>query len=124
MANPHKGDVRLLAREAAYTIRLNTDAICQAEGVSGKRFAQLVVEADTGGFSSMRLLLWAALRKHHPALDLAGAGEIIDAAGVKVVTDGIAEAIKRAFPPADENPPKPGQDGTGPASSPDGSNSV
>lgn len=123
MANPHKGDVPLIADDKAYTLRLNTDAICQAEGLSGKRFAQLVIEGDSGGFSSMRLLLWAALRKHHSALDLEAAGEVIDAAGVKVVTDGIAEAIKRAFPPADENPQKPGQDGTGPASLPDGSSS-
>lgn len=116
MPNPAKGEVALRVGETDYTLRLSINAICEAEALLDKTVNEIIASLDR--VSTMRALLWAGLREHHKDVSLFDAGDIIGAAGADVVGAKIGEAIKAAFPQAEEGarPPKAARAGTGNAS--------
>lgn len=127
MGNPHKGDVSFAAAGETYTLRFSVDALCELEEATGKTIVVLASDLGDASKVSMGLLrkvIWAGLRDHHPGVDLKAAGELILAAGgVSAVMAHVGKAFALAFPEpegdagGDQNPPKPGRNGTGPASS-------
>lgn len=113
-----KGDVDLPAGDTVYRLRFSIDALCTLEDSSGKSFPEIAAELQDPSkvrLGRVRQMLYAALREHHPDIDLRAAGEIITAAGgLVVVMERISEALVAAFPGAErgsgraaENPPKP-----------------
>lgn len=122
MANRHKGDVSVKVGEREFIFRFSIDALCQLEEQTGKTIIEIGQILNSGriGVTLTRSLVWAALREHHPEITLKEAGEMLPDMGGAVGAMGpITQAFGAAFPERSgkqENPPKPDQDGTGPAS--------
>jgi hypothetical protein len=122
VGNLQTGHVRVEAKGKAYTLRFSIDAICQVEERSGRTFPEIAADMEAGkiSLSLTRFLLWGALREEHPEIGVKDAGELMTAfGGVQGAIEKISAAMAAAFPVPDENPqnpPKPDQAGTGPAS--------
>ncbi|WP_342714049.1 hypothetical protein [Bradyrhizobium sp. B039] len=84
MANPHKGEVELVAGEATYTLQYSIDALCSMEAALDKNFTAIAAEMSNPArisVSMVRQLLYSGLQERHPELTLKEAGELIPAAG-------------------------------------------
>lgn len=107
MANDVKGEVGFVAGGKTYTVKFSTNAICEAENILRKSIVQIM--ADISWLSTRRVLLWAALQPKHPGLELADAGELMDALGPTRSIEVLTEAFNAAFPA-----PAEGADGARP----------
>ena len=96
MANPARGEVALKAGGLEYTLKFSTNAICELEDRLDKGLNTIVANMER--VSTVRALLWAGLRAHHPEVTIAGVGEIIDGIGIAAVTDTLGKALAAAFP--------------------------
>lgn len=80
MPNPHKGESEIeLSDGRKLTLAFNANAWIEAEEQLGKPTPDIVDELQSGRASlkTQRALMWAGLRKHHPEIDIAEAGEIL-----------------------------------------------
>jgi hypothetical protein len=115
MANPLRGEVDLVVGEKTYLLRLSINGVVEAETLLDKSVNEIIQSIDRMG--TLRALLWAALREHHPSLSLFDAGDIIGIAGAENVGFKVGEAIKAAFPEAkggdDSRPQTAAPSGTG-----------
>lgn len=109
--NQHRGSVALQAGNVAYTLSFSVNALCELEEALDKPVAKI---ADTLGkpeairLSTVRVLVWAALRDHHESVDIKAAGNIVTDAGMAETMAAIGKAFTLAFPPVSgkENPRK------------------
>lgn len=119
--NPHKGEVTFNAGEATYTLRFSIDAICALEEKLGRGILDIVAEMQSWApppagetaaqakarigrlrMGLVRAMFWAALRDHHPKIDMRQAGElIVPAGGMNEVVGLIGQALVLAFPAAE-----------------------
>lgn len=119
MANPYRGQVSFdavvdeeLARlcglpvgTSTFTLRLGANAICELEEAMGKSLVEICSEFDAWAkdpkairLSVVRTVFWAALRDHHPDVDLRAAGELITASGGLTRTmELISQSVARAY---------------------------
>lgn len=103
MANV-KGDVRL----GAYTLRLDFNALCDAE----EDFPGIMKgDLDIGTPRKIRSMIRHALAAHHPGLTDREVGDIIQEVGLDKIAPAIQAAMVASFPSAEggastENPPK------------------
>lgn len=88
MANPERGEFSLKVGDRRYTLRLTTNACAELEDLTnGKTIDAVVLGAQHGSVKSIRLLLWAALREHHPDIatddpdSVKAIGVLVDQAG-------------------------------------------
>jgi|ERR1051325_1892550 hypothetical protein len=88
MANPERGEQTLVADGQSYTLRLTTNACAELEDfVPGMTWDKLQVGIRNGSMKSARLLLWTALRDHHPDVattnpeSLKAIGTMVDRSG-------------------------------------------
>lgn len=102
MANPARSEVALKVGDNDYTLKFSTNSICELEDRLDKGLNEIVRNMER--VATVRALLWAGLRHHHPEVTIAGAGEMIDSAGVGPITDAIGRALTAAFPPASQDP--------------------
>lgn len=112
MANPQRGSVALQAGDRAYTLSLSVNAMCELEDAIGQPISQIAEQlnrAESVRLSTVRALVWAALRDHHPETTLAQAGELMSAVGVPAVMEKIGEAFQLAFPDGGEGAPAGGK---------------
>lgn len=125
MANLQKGEVSLPVGDAIYTLSFSVNAFCHLEEVyDGRPFKELAQELSNPDKVSMTMLrnfVHAALLDHHPEVDIRETGRIItQAGGLEVMMTKVVEGLTASMPPAKgkrgSRPPKPGEDGTGPAS--------
>jgi hypothetical protein len=98
MANPHKGELRLVAGDRSYTLRLTTNACVEVEDLAkGRTIRQIFLGVATGSIRDIRLLVWAALRHHHPDVatdhpeNLKAIGALLDSWGE---IDGVVEQLQ------------------------------
>ena len=101
MANPHRGQVDIKAGDRTFTLSFSINAMCELEDLMGEpiaRIAQGLGDAGSVKISTVRALVWAALRDKHPEVTLEGAGDIIADAGVNGVMEAIGRAFAMAFP--------------------------
>ena len=63
-----------------WTLRFNTNALCEFEGVTGTPITQ-VAQGGAVTLSSLRALLWAGLGHHH--------------SNIRLARDGFADAAQR-----------------------------
>jgi hypothetical protein len=108
MANPHKGEVPLVAGDTTYTLRFSTNALASIEDVLGLGVSE-VIAAMQGSvkIGTLRAVLWGGLQGAHKGTSLLDAGDIIDAAGVSAASEAISKAFQLAFPAPEggsENP--------------------
>lgn len=115
VANPHRGQVSLVAGEATYTLSMSINAMCALEAHLGRPMGAVMTDilAMHGDPSRMsltllRAVLWAALRDHH-SVDEAKAGEVMGEVGLPSALAGVTQAFTLAFPAkkagADVRPP-------------------
>ncbi len=99
MANPHRGQVAIEAGGKTYTLKFSTNAICEAEAVSGGRsFGHLCDGIAAVDFRAMRALLWAGLKQAHPEMTLDLAGNLLDEVEPLEIGAKLNEAIELAYP--------------------------
>lgn len=115
MANPHLGEVPLVAGDETYKVSLSLNAMCELEDAFGKPLLEVIGDLEAAQadptklrLSTVRTLVWGALQDHHPDVDVKQAGIIAGHAGLPVVMEAIVTAIHLAFPNAraKPNPPK------------------
>jgi len=120
MANPIKGEVPFDVGGRTFTLCLGINAIAELEAVVDAGVVEIANwfnDRSKLRAGNMRAVLWAALRKHHPDIDLLAAGDLIQEAGLQVVVVKLGEAIQAAFPEAEpENPQTQEPGGTGTSS--------
>ena len=106
MANPHRGSVALQVGDRAYTLSFSVNAICELEDALGQPVAKIAAglnDPENVRMSTVRAIIWAALRDHHSEVDLKGAGEIATEAGIPACMEAIEKAFNLAFPEAKED---------------------
>jgi hypothetical protein len=111
MANPSRGSVAFQVGERAYTMSFSVNALCELEDHLGMPVAQIasgMEKAENVRMSTVRALIWAGLRDHHPDTQLKDAGALATEAGIPACMEAIGKAFALAFPEvkADENPQK------------------
>lgn len=133
MANPLVGEVVLPLGEATYTLQYDVNALCEAEEALDASVEEILerITAKRPRMVVLRGLLWAGLRRHHPALTVEEVGQRFfgpGGLGTHGVMPYVGEALRLAFPkPGDgegasgeADPPPATPDGTGSASSASG----
>lgn len=117
--NPLRGEVPLVLGkgEAAIrlTLKMGVNALCAAEPMLGKKSRAILDDIedprDGPALDTVRVLIWAGLRKHHPDYHLYQVGELIEEFGPAVFNRAILDGLASAFGTAEdrkvENPPKP-----------------
>jgi hypothetical protein len=129
MVNPHKGEVEFKVGNVAYTLSFSANAICEAEEHFGRDPGLVLGEAigaEQGKTNSLRVLremFWLGLSDHHPEIDFEAAKKLLKSLSPRQMAELVVQALALAMPETTANPPVPGgpDDGTGPASSTDGS---
>lgn len=122
MGNPIKGEVDFPVGDKTYRLRLSINQLIEVEDLTGFGIVQLANsfnDAETLRASTVRAVLWGALRENHPEVDILAAGEIMAAARLQPTIQYVGEALQAAFPPAEdkETPsPKRGRAGNGKSS--------
>jgi hypothetical protein len=88
MANKERGEFALQVQDRAYTLRLTTNACCELEDFAqGRTWDQVMAGVRQGRMKDVRLLIWTALRQHHPDMasdkpeSVKTIGDLIDEAG-------------------------------------------
>jgi hypothetical protein len=110
MANPLKGEVTLKAGEALYTLVFSVNAICELEDDLGEPVAKIadkLNDPESLRMTTVRALVWAALRDHHEGVDHKEAGAIASEAGIANCMEAIAKAFQLAFPADREDADSP-----------------
>ena len=120
MANPHKGDVDLVAGDKTYRLRLDINAIAELEDHTGKginQIAEELADPSTMRITLARAVFWGATRSTHPEMTVKEAGEVMTEAGFQSAIDAINTAFVRAFPAVEASdsgrPRKAGKAGRG-----------
>lgn len=125
--NPHRGEVALVNGATTYTLRFSVNAIIEMEDELGEgvnAIAEQISDAKRVRMKTIRALLWAGLRDHHPEVTQAQAGEILSDIGMAEAMEPIGRAFALAFPdqqedgPARANGARPRKAGVGSTSSP------
>lgn len=96
MANPYNGEVSLADGDKTWTLCLTINSICDVEEETGQDLM-----GSLRKLSTLRLMLYAALKAKHPGITRVEAGDIIVSAGAARVTDAVMKAIALAFPKAE-----------------------
>jgi hypothetical protein len=115
LANPLRGEVQFEVDGKAYTIRLNTNAICGLEAALGCAFGEITRRLDGFDFQTLRSVIRGALGANTTPAE---ASAVIDELGYAQAVNHVMEAYRLAFPPADDSaPPRMGSEaGTGSSS--------
>lgn len=108
--NRTKGTVHFSAGENTYMLVFSTNALCVLETNLGDAIWAAFDDLSTMRISTMRTVFWAGLQDHHPQIDKAAAGRLMDQIGLPRVIGLIMEAVALAFPEA-----KPGDRPLAPA---------
>jgi hypothetical protein len=126
MANPLTGEVSFEAGGETYMLVLDVDAICNLETRLDMGIGEIVMSLNGSprlGF--LRAMLWAGLQAKHKGISEKAAGDLIPLmGGLPGVSMAIGKAVSNAFAAPEEgdsaDPPQKEADGTGSASSPNG----
>lgn len=108
-ANPQKGEASIKVGERDYVLAFNINAMCEVEYVLNLSTDQILrALSSSPPLHVVRALLWGGLRQSHSAVDLIGAGDLIEEmGGPGLALDGIGKALISAFPDAKDEPQNP-----------------
>lgn len=94
MANASKSEVALKIGESTYTLKFGRNAMASVESLFGGRpFNEIAMEPTV---TVQRAMLWAALQRHHPGLDLLTVGDLLDEADDSEIGAKLGEALQLA----------------------------
>jgi hypothetical protein len=100
MANRERGEVGIQGPDGkGYTFVLTLNAMCELEQKADVPFQAFVKNLDT--ISRIRLLFWCAAREHHPDLDEAAIGSLLQSAGgIRALTPLLTQLMTATNPDA------------------------
>lgn len=83
VANRERGELRLVARDREYVLRLTVEACCHLEDLADRTLKSVIDGANQGSATDIRLLMWAALQAFHreAAQTVTAVGNLIDRFG-------------------------------------------
>ena len=86
MANRERGEVDVVIRGKTYTLIVDFNALVELQqmystGTELVSVESVMVKANSGDLGALRAIFWASLRRHHPEVTVAAAGELIDIIG-------------------------------------------
>lgn len=96
MSNPDR-EQAIEVGDKKYTLVFGNRALRLAEKEGGKPFGKF----DFESVGDVSILIWAGLQSKQPDLSLDDVDDIIDDVGYETLTVIAADAITRAFPPAE-----------------------
>ncbi len=117
--NPLRGEVPLAlgagAEAIQLTLKMGINALCAAETLLGKKSSQILDDMedvqDGPALDTVRIMVWAGLRKYHPEFTPNAIGDLMDMHGPTIFTNAILNGLASAFGRAEgkkgPNPPKP-----------------
>lgn len=103
MANPHRGEVALKVGDLDYKLSFSINAMCELEDLMDRPIAEIASSLNDPAslrMSTVRAIAWAALRDHHPDVDIKSAGIMVTSIGINVAMEAIGRAFAMAFPEA------------------------
>lgn len=114
MTNPLRGEVALVLGELSLTLKMGVNTLCTAEPMLGKKTSVILDDLEDvvegPALDTVRVLVWAGLRKHHPEYRLDQIGDLMDEFGPSPFTAAVLAGLASAFGTAEgkqgENPPK------------------
>lgn len=110
MANRERGEISFEASGKTWTMKIDTNAMCEIEGLTGKGIAEvgnLLGSEKTASMTLMRAVFFGSLRAQHPDLLIGRAGELMDEIGADKAGQLIGQAFQAAFPPAKAGSTRP-----------------
>ncbi|MFB0875457.1 MULTISPECIES: hypothetical protein [unclassified Sphingobium] len=106
MTNPLRGEVALVLGDLRLTLKMGVNALCAAEPVLGMKTKAILDDMEDGvdgpALDTIRVLVWAGLRKHHADYHLIQVGDMIDEHGPAIFTSAILAGLASAFGTAAE----------------------
>lgn len=113
MANTERGEVSFQADGRNWTMKIDTNAMCEIEEMTGHSIAevgQLLSNPKTASIKLMRAVFYGGLATRHEDLNINQAGRLIDILTLPKAVEIIGEAFQIAFPQqqkgAKPRPPK------------------
>ena len=100
MANANRGEVEFTAGGKTYTLRYTTNALCELEDALDCGLPEIVErvrDPKSVRLSTVRALVWAGLREHHPDITLLQAGTLVGEYGMMETLQKVGVAFERAF---------------------------
>jgi hypothetical protein len=108
MANPHRGEVALTADDKSYTLCFSINEMCAIEALLKRTIVEIALELEmmqrspvTMNMTTIRAVMWAALRRHQRGISEEEAGDILAIVGFAEVMKLVLAAIHAAFPRAE-----------------------
>lgn len=101
MANKQRGEVSFEADEKTWTMKIDTNAMCEIEELAGKPIAevgQLLANPKTASMQLIRTVFLGSLKHYHDGLGVREVGEIMDDIGIAKAIELIGEAFSMAIP--------------------------
>lgn len=92
------GEVIMTVEGQDYRLKMEQGALIALEAKINLSIEYLPTLIAGGKFTHARLILWAALRDHHPELDENAAGLLVIRLGLKETFAKLKEAVQVAFP--------------------------
>lgn len=107
MPNPHRCEAEFVARSERFQLRWDWNAACEFEAATGRHISDALADVATGRLSaiSLRGLLWAGLRAHHPQLSITDAGELIPVIGRAEAMRLVGTGLRYFYPELEAEPP-------------------
>lgn len=65
MANKERGEMRLVAGDQTYTLKLTVNAQCDLEDRSGKVLGELIDQINKGSSTALRWVIWGSMQEYH-----------------------------------------------------------
>lgn len=114
MANRSKGEVSFEANGQSYTMRFSANALCELEDALDMGVTAVAIQMSSPEnlrMRTVRAVLWAGLRDHHPNITQQEAGELVMEITFPKALELIGKAFEIAFhqEPVKVRPQKPGQ---------------
>lgn len=99
MANKFFGEVDIKAADVAYKLRMDFNAMCEFEDVTGKNALDAFADFEAGKISvkNLRAMMYAFLKHHQPEITLEKAGDILSEN-----MDAMQEVVAASMPSARE----------------------
>lgn len=98
MANPLRGESSLEIEGTVYNLKMSMNAICIAEKLTGLKTPEMLNDLQEGSFTVIRALFAASMSGKIQDMTLEKAGDLMQAAGIDVVTDTLTKMLESAFP--------------------------
>lgn len=114
MTNKLRGEVALSVGSGdtakTYILRFSANALCDLEEITGKSIMNIMADVkdpEKMSMTTVRAMIYAGLKEHHPKITLQDAGNIVQDLTMLGAYLKVAEAAKAAFPDVEEDPPQP-----------------